>query len=943
MKLAKRGGIGGCKLALAAWLLAACGVMAETPDKFVRYVEATGQQAVDVGVRARYGTKMEAKLAWTNVGRDSSFLEAREDAATESRVYFAHCSGVDSVIARAYGTYSYIGFWSGGHKVNYQWEANRRYKVTVSFDVGRGAFQPEDEETVYNQVTNTVVINGEALSTEVSTNMVDTGLNFYLFACNEGGTANYFGRARCYALKIWQDDANDVRQLVRDFRPCVKDGRAGLYDSVSGTIFYSFTGTELVAPTDEPDCFLDSVVAHGDTYVDTGVIGRSGTRCEADMEWLKIGTANGDDYGFLDVRGTYNGNDRFFLIHSYISRMNVGYGTFLNNVNGAREYSVGTRYKIASDLRAGSQTLVVNGETVYSSALPDSYDTGRPLYLFANNREGRVENCSCTRLYSLKIWQTDPATGTESLVRDFRPCMKDGEVALYDAVSEKIFFPGLKDLYAGGYDPTDEQPDHFVEYIQSPGLNFLDTRVRARSGMRVAGDFQWTQLRSRHDENVRLEAFQGDSDANRAERTYLGATALTGDTRFYPIHENDRGYWSGYGSQGLYKDWQETNYVEAVTTNITETITTNVVDDVETITTNVIETVSTNTEEVVSSRRWYFVENQRYSFDISYLVGSQTVDMNGERIIDASSTAQVDAGRDLYLFACNHHGRPIYSTPARCYGLTIWLDGEKVRDFKPCVKDGNAYLYDTVSKQLFRPVPDIPAAGNTGDRLPQVLTGEEKPDVYVEYVESDKTLFVDTGVIGRAGTTAEFEMQWLSGGDDTFLGSRTDTGNTRFFMWHWASSSMAYGYGLFRYPKNGDPTVVGANNEISQKVPAQRNYTYHVRSSLNAGSQLIEVNGEPIVNVANSLDLNTGYPLYIFACNLAGAPNYPSNARLYWLKLWQDGKLVRNFRPVRLDNNQAALWDAVTREIYLPNKPFSAIGPRGEKVVMYKDTVIIVR
>jgi hypothetical protein len=43
MKLAKRGGIGGCKLALAAWLLAACGVMAETPDKFVRYVEATGQ------------------------------------------------------------------------------------------------------------------------------------------------------------------------------------------------------------------------------------------------------------------------------------------------------------------------------------------------------------------------------------------------------------------------------------------------------------------------------------------------------------------------------------------------------------------------------------------------------------------------------------------------------------------------------------------------------------------------------------------------------------------------------------------------------------------------------------------------------------------------------------------------------------------------------------
>ena len=82
MKFAQRGGIGGRMLALAAWVLTACGAMAETPDKFVRYVEATGQQAVDVGVRGRYGTKIEAKLAWTRINTDSSFLDARGDAAT---------------------------------------------------------------------------------------------------------------------------------------------------------------------------------------------------------------------------------------------------------------------------------------------------------------------------------------------------------------------------------------------------------------------------------------------------------------------------------------------------------------------------------------------------------------------------------------------------------------------------------------------------------------------------------------------------------------------------------------------------------------------------------------------------------------------------------------------------------------------------------------------
>ena len=48
-------------LALFAGLLACCAasVVAETPDKFIRYVEATGQQAVDTGIVGRYGMRAE--------------------------------------------------------------------------------------------------------------------------------------------------------------------------------------------------------------------------------------------------------------------------------------------------------------------------------------------------------------------------------------------------------------------------------------------------------------------------------------------------------------------------------------------------------------------------------------------------------------------------------------------------------------------------------------------------------------------------------------------------------------------------------------------------------------------------------------------------------------------------------------------------------------------
>ena len=443
------------KLCVLGGVFAAClAAWAEAPDRFIRYAEATGAQAVDVGVRGRYGTKMEAQIEWTALA-DMSILDAREDPNTHSRIYFAH-SGNEGPITIGYGTYSWTTRGSGDSKRNCYWEIGRTYKVETEFAVTNEIVTAEtvvtnlveDLETgETNEVVETVTtvttndiskisykIDGLGVSfSGLDRNLVDTGRNLYMFACNDG-TPNYKAKARCYRMKIWQDDANGVRQLVRDFRPCMKNERVGLYDSVSQTIFYSFTGTDLVYDANEevPDEFVDYVEAHGNTYVDTEVIGRSGTSCEADMEWLVL-TAGGD-FAFLDVRGTYGADDRFMLIHSFARKMNVGYGKFKNNVNGAREFSLGTRYTITSDLRAGSQTLVVNGETVYSATEADSYDTGRNLYLFANNRGGTVENYGSARLYGLKIWQDGV------LVRDFRPCRKHGIPALYDDVDKRIFY-----------------------------------------------------------------------------------------------------------------------------------------------------------------------------------------------------------------------------------------------------------------------------------------------------------------------------------------------------------------------------------------------------------------------------------------------------------------------------------------------------------------------
>ncbi|MBQ7189210.1 MAG: hypothetical protein IJR99_07315 [Kiritimatiellae bacterium] len=927
-----------CGLALAALAGWTVSLRAETPDRLVRYVEATGEQAVDVGVRGRYGTKMEAQIEWTALA-DMSILDARESLSTESRVFFAHSSG-DGNISLGYGTYHWTSYKDGGNRY-YYWETGRKYNVETDYSLATNIVVTESvvtnlvedpetpgvtnevEETQTTETTNiickaTYIVDGEDLKWgqhQSVFDLLDTRTNLYLFACNIGGTPYYKAKARCYAMKLWQDDENGNRQLVRDFKPCLKNGRAGLYDAVSETIFYSITETDLLVPNDEPDCFLDSLVTYGDTYIDTGVIGRSGTRAEADFEWLALG----GDYGLLDVRGTYNGNDRILLIHSWKSGMGVGYGTF--SENASHKYEVGTRYLVESDLRAGSQTVVVNGETVWNGTVATSYDTGRNLYLFANNRGGSVENKSRVRLYSLKIWQTDPGTGTESLVRDFRPCAKNGEAALYDEVSQTIFY-SQQNLIEGEMAPDPaEKGFYFVEYIQANGINHLDTGVRARAGTRVAGEMQWTQLRTNKEENDYLEY-----KIKRDERSYLAATS--GDTaakRFYPFHERDKNFWSGYGDQGIYPNLYTTNLVEQEET------------DPETgvVTTNLVEQVTTS--------RFAMATDTRYAFDVSYAAGSQTVDINGKRIVGATAETSVDSDNSLYLFACNRGtaSPSRYHAYARCYGLKIWQDGVLVRDFKPCVKDGWAMLYDTETRALYSPVPPIPAAGNVGEYQP---SGEEKPEFYLDWVDTDGTQYIDTGVIGRDGTAAEFEMEWkpfVSGDDWEFLGART-SGNRRFLMWHVAKNALSFGYNGFVYPDARNPAA-GVNGGSANCVFAEANHKYHVYTSLDNGSQVITTNGVTIVNRTATDGVNAGCNLYIFADNKAGTAQYFCKARLYWMRIWQDGYLVRDFRPVLLDNTLPALWDTRHNEIYYSNKPFSAIGPVGNRVVVHYGTMLFIR
>ena len=112
-----------------ALALVATAALAEQPDKWVSYVESTGNQYVDTGITGRWNTKIEAKVEWMDVASEASFLGARSgawgEANADGRMYFCYCLNENGEMATASDTYKNVYLMSGSSQWNWRWELNR--------------------------------------------------------------------------------------------------------------------------------------------------------------------------------------------------------------------------------------------------------------------------------------------------------------------------------------------------------------------------------------------------------------------------------------------------------------------------------------------------------------------------------------------------------------------------------------------------------------------------------------------------------------------------------------------------------------------------------------------------------------------------------------------------------------------------------------------------
>ena len=208
------------------WLSATPGTR---PDRRIDYIESNGtNDYIDVGVMAKDGVEMETVMEWVTVPTDGAFVGAR----TDKQVNDKGNTGVRFI------PYHHWNNGGSGHRIAYsgQWPGNgaiatagTKYRIKSHLDAGA---QWCSVETSQNGSWSAPV----RVDT-VYDGPVDTELPLYLFAVNLDGEPRYFGQSRVYRLKFREKQQNGTYALTRDFVPCKKDGRAMLFDKVSGRFF----------------------------------------------------------------------------------------------------------------------------------------------------------------------------------------------------------------------------------------------------------------------------------------------------------------------------------------------------------------------------------------------------------------------------------------------------------------------------------------------------------------------------------------------------------------------------------------------------------------------------------------------------------------------------------------------------------------------------------
>lgn len=170
--------------------------------------------------------------------------------------------------------------------------------------------------------------------------------------------------------------------------------------------------------------------------------------------------------------------------------------------------------------------------------------------------------------------------------------------------------------------------------------------------------------------------------------------------------------------------------------------------------------------------------------------------------------------------------------------------------------------------------------GNTG----AFLAGKLPYDAEVEYLESTRTQWIDTGIAPNV-IDSSIEITYASGSGHLF-GARTSSDPSHRHLWSLYAPNTAF----IRCD------WIGSRDYISVAASAKKvTFVSHANgSSILYNDTTYAGNSKTTIN----------YSIYLFAVNTSGSVSVAIRMKLYDFKIWQSNFLVRDLIPVRFTNEQ---------------------------------------
>lgn len=313
-----------------------------------------------------------------------------------------------------------------------------------------------------------------------------------------------------------------------------------------------------------------------------------------------------------------------------------------------------------------------------------------------------------------------------------------------------------------------------------------------------------------------------------------------------------------------------------------------------------------------------FVADTDFTVAYDIHASSQTYSVTGPFgtvTTNDTQTAVNTTPETFFVFAQNLNGETHgANSKVRLYGMKIWQDGVLVRDFVPGIREGEGCLYDRVNDKCHFSFDGAitSAAGLVG---PPAGTPTQ-PKFKLSFLGSEGNSYIDTGILGNPGLRVEAEIMWTDPNpaeDQHILGSfdKIDNGNTSWRCY--PISMLQYRTSLFNF---GTKTY---NNWFTYTIDQK----YRVVTDFGASAQSLTVDrldGSAVFSRSTTDSysaVNSGQTLYLFALGHSSkGVSCKTKARVYSMRIYQNGTLVRNYVPVIADNGGPYLFDKVTQSFH---------------------------